>query len=103
MSLANKMTSGKFQKVKVGFGPQVIVFNGKEPTGRHPFGKAFKQVVWNIDEAEGSVETTMFFRICKRIAFIGKTCTPYGIGPVPFITYREKDPIVLGSPSTLPE
>ncbi|MEO0684652.1 MAG: hypothetical protein AAFY76_06280, partial [Cyanobacteria bacterium J06649_11] len=57
------------------------------------------QVVWNIDEAEGSVETTMFFRICQRFAFIGKTCTPYGIGPVPFITYREKDPIILGSPS----
>lgn len=95
--------SGKFQKVKGGFGPLGIVFNGKEPTGRHPFGKAFKQVVWNINEAEGSVETTMFFRICKRIAFIGKTCTPYGIGPVPFITYREEDPIILGSPSTLPE
>ncbi|MEO1374635.1 MAG: hypothetical protein AAFW70_10010 [Cyanobacteria bacterium J06635_10] len=95
--------SGKFQKVKGGFGPLGIVFNGKEPTGRHPFGKAFKQVVWNIDEAEGSVETSMFFRICKKIPFVGKTCTPYGIGPVPFITYREKDPIILGSPSTLPE
>lgn len=95
--------SGKFQKVKGGFGPLGMVFNGKEPTGRHPFGKAFKQVVWNINEAEGSVETTMFFRICKRIAFIGKTCTPYGIGPVPFITYQEKDPIILGTPSTLPE
>lgn len=95
--------SGKFQKVKGGFGLLGMVFNGKEPTGRHPFGKAFKQVVWNINEAEGSVETTMFFRICKRIAFIGKTCTPYGIGPVPFITYQEKDPIILGTPSTLPE
>lgn len=95
--------SGKFQKVKGGFGLLGMVFNGKEPTGRHPFGTSFKQVVWNINEAEGSVETTMFFRICKRIAFIGKTCTPYGIGPVPFITYREKDPIILGSPSTLPE
>ena len=95
--------SGKFQKVKGGFGPLGMVFNGKEPTGRHPFGKAFKQVVWNINEAEGSVETTMFFRICKKILFVGKTCTPYGIGPVPFITYREKDPIILGSPSTLPE
>ncbi|MEM7552624.1 MAG: hypothetical protein AAF378_00720 [Cyanobacteria bacterium P01_A01_bin.84] len=95
--------SGKFQKVKGGFGPLKAVFGGKEPTGRHPFGEAFKQVVWNINEAEGSVETTMFFRICKKIPFVGKTCTPYGIGPVPFITYQEKDPIILGSPSTLPE
>lgn len=95
--------SGKFQKVEGGFGPLGMVFNGKEPTGRHPFGKSFKQVVWNINEAEGSVETTMFFRICKRIPIVGKTCTPYAIGPVPFITYREKDPIILGSPATLTE
>lgn len=95
--------SGKFQKVKGGFGPLKVVFDGKEPTGRHPFGKSFKQVVWNINEDKGTVETTMFFRVCKHIPFIGKTCTPYGIGPVPFITYREKDPIILGSPFTLPE
>ncbi|BAY87779.1 hypothetical protein NIES267_73030 (plasmid) [Calothrix parasitica NIES-267] len=95
--------SGKYQKVEGGFGPLSVVFNGKEPTGRHPFGEAFKQVVWNIYESNGDVETTMFFRVCKRIPLVGKTCTPYGIGPVPFIVYHEKDPIILGSPSTLPE
>ncbi|MBG1268016.1 hypothetical protein [Nostoc sp. WHI] len=94
--------SGKFQKVNGGFGILKALNDGKEPTGRNPFGSSFKQVVWNIDEASGSVETAMFFRICKTIPFIGRTCSPYFIGPVPFIEYREKDPIVLGQPNSLP-
>ncbi|MBW4428384.1 MAG: hypothetical protein KME50_29095 [Nostoc desertorum CM1-VF14] len=94
--------SGKFQKVNGGFGILKALNDGKEPTGRNPFGSSFKQVVWNIYEASGKVETTMFFRICKTIPFIGRTCSPYFIGPVPFIEYREKDPIVLGQPNSLP-
>ncbi|WP_414756428.1 hypothetical protein [Anabaena sp. CCY 9910] len=94
--------SGKVQKVRGGFGLLSALFGGREPTGRNPFGSPFKQVVWNIDEATGSVETAMFFRICKTIPFIGRTCSPYGIGPVPFIEYRELDPIVLGQPNSLP-
>lgn len=90
--------SGKFQKVNGGFGILKALNDGKEPTGRNPFGSSFKQVVWNIYEGSGKVETTMFFRICKTIPFIGRTCSPYFIGPVPFIVYQEKDPIVLGQP-----
>ncbi|MEJ1934328.1 hypothetical protein WDZ92_29375, partial [Nostoc sp. NIES-2111] len=94
--------SGKFQKVNGGFGILKALNGGKEPTGRNPFGSSFKQVVWNIYEGSGKVETTMFFRICKTIPFIGRTCSPYFIGPVPFIVYREQDPIVLGQPNSLP-
>ena len=94
--------SGKFQKVNGGFGILKAINDGQEPTGRNPFGSSFKQVVWNIYEGSGKVETTMFFRICKTIPFIGRTCSPYFIGPVPFIEYREKDPIVLGQPNSLP-
>jgi hypothetical protein len=94
--------SGKFQKVNGGFGILKALNDGKEPTGRNPFGSSFKQVVWNIYEDSGKVETTMFFRICKTIPFIGRTCSPYFIGPVPFIEYQEKDPIVLGQPNSLP-
>ncbi|MBD2254738.1 hypothetical protein H6G14_26230 [Nostoc parmelioides FACHB-3921] len=93
--------SGKVQLVRGGFGILRVLNGGKEPTGRHPFGSAFKQVVWNIDEASGKVQTAMFFRICKRIAFV-RTCSPYFIGYVPFIDYWEKDPIVFGQPNSLP-
>jgi hypothetical protein len=88
--------SGKVQKVSGGFGILKSLNGGKEPTGRNPFGSAFKQVVWDINEAEGSMQTAMFFRICKTIPFAGRTCSPYFIGPVPFIKYREKDPIIFG-------
>ncbi|MBW4635086.1 MAG: hypothetical protein KME30_25260 [Iphinoe sp. HA4291-MV1] len=95
--------SGKFQKVKGGFGILGKLNGGKEPTGRHPFGKAFKQVIWNIDEASGSITTAMFFRICKRGGFIDLGCSPYFIGPVPFFTYKEMDSIILGSPLNIPQ
>lgn len=95
--------SGKFQKVSGGFGILKAVNGGKEPTGRHPFGKSFKQVIWDVNEADGSITTAMFFRFCKTIPFVGRTCTPYFIGPVPFFTYYEKDPIILGAPLTVPK
>lgn len=45
--------SGKVQKVKGGYGILAVANGGLEPTGRHPFGKSFKQVVWDIDESSG--------------------------------------------------
>ncbi len=94
--------SGKDQKVKGGFGILGKLNGGKEPTGRHPFGKSFKQVIWDINEADGSITTAMFFRICKR-GFPNLGCSPYFIGPVPFFTYREMDSIILGTPLNVPK
>ncbi|MEC4813933.1 MAG: hypothetical protein SAK29_11770 [Scytonema sp. PMC 1069.18] len=94
--------SGKFQNVKGGFGILGALNGGKEPTGRHPFGKAFKQALWDINEADGSITSAMFFRICKRGGFIDLGCSPYFIGPIPFFTYKEMDPIILGSPLNVP-
>ncbi|BAZ18345.1 hypothetical protein NIES4071_102300 (plasmid) [Calothrix sp. NIES-4071] len=94
--------SGKYQQVKGGFGILGSLNGGKEPTGRHPFGKAFKQVLWEPNEANGSITSNMYFRICKRGGFIDLGCSPYFIGPVPFFEYREKDPIILGTPLTVP-
>ena len=58
--------SGKYQDVKGGFGVLRAANGGKEPTGRHPFGKAFKLSVWDVDESTGSVSTALHFRICYR-------------------------------------
>lgn len=87
--------SGKFQQVKGGFGVLGAVHGGQEPTGRHPFGDAFKVSVWDVDESSGRVSTALHFRICKRgLPDLG--CTPYFLGPVPFLSYHEKDPIFVG-------
>ncbi|MBW4498783.1 MAG: hypothetical protein KME57_04160 [Scytonema hyalinum WJT4-NPBG1] len=94
--------SGKFQKVRGGFGILGKLNGGKEPTGRHPFGKSFKHVLWDVKESTGTVTSAMFFRICKR-GWIDLGCSPYFIGPVPFFEYKEMDPIILGAPLTVPK
>ena len=94
--------SGKFQQVKGGFGILGALNGGKEPTGRNPFGKAFKQVIWDINEADGSITTAMFFRICKRGGLFDMGCSPYFLGPFPFLPYKETSPIFLGTPLDIP-
>ncbi len=84
--------SGKYQKVRGGEGVLSVVNGGMEPTGRHPFGDAFKVVLWDVDEATGTASTALFFRICRW----GLGCTPYFLGPVPFLNYREKEFMLLG-------
>ncbi len=90
--------SGQFQQVSGGYGILGRLNGGKEPTGRHPFGKAFKQVIWDVNEKDGSITTAMFFRICKRSLFVDFGCSPYFIGPFTFIPYKEKSYIFLGTP-----
>lgn len=87
--------SGQVQQVKGGFGVLGAANGGQEPTGRHPFGEVFKVAVWDTDESTGTASTALFFRICYRgIPDLG--CTPYFLGPVPFLSYREKEPIFVG-------
>jgi hypothetical protein len=83
--------SGKYQEVEGGSGVLRGVNGGMEPTGRHPFGPAFKQVIWEPEERDDTVTSAIFFRACGWGG-----CTPYVIGPFPFITYRINDPIFVG-------
>ena len=76
--------SGKYQEVQGGWGVLRSVNSGREPTGRLPFGSAFKVVVMESDETTDTVDTALFFRFCATA--LG--CTPYFIGPVPFFTYK---------------
>ena len=68
---------------------------GKEPTGRNSFGPAFKVALWKVDETTDTAETAIFFRICKRgIPDLG--CTPYFIGPIPWLPANRESWIILG-------
>lgn len=84
--------SGKYQEVKGGHGILATVNDGKEPTGRHPFGPAFKVVVWDVSETQARATQALFFRIC--MGQLG--CTPYFIGPVPWLSYDETSSMFLG-------
>jgi len=83
--------SGKYQQVEGGWGCLKGVNGGKEPTGRMPFGNAFKVVVMEPDERTDTVDTALYFRFST---FCG--ATPYFIGPVPFFSYRVNSPIFVG-------
>ncbi len=82
--------------VNGGHGVLGAVNCGKEPTGRHPFGKAFKFTIWGTDETTDSVETAIFFRICAKTPFVDLGCTPYFIGPIPFFSFQRDNWIFLG-------
>lgn len=88
--------SGKYQQVRGGRGALAAANGGVEPTGRHPFGNAFKVAVLETDEASGTAETGLYFRMCVRNLFVDLGCTPYFIGPIPWLPVQEEGMIFLG-------
>lgn len=80
--------SGQSQKVPGGTG----CLRGKEPTGRHPFGSQFKMVLRRTIESEGRADFALYFPLsvpCGKRLYI--------IGPIPFLSFHEKDEIFLGA------
>lgn len=70
--------------------------NGMEPTGRLSFGKAFKVVLTDTDESTGTGRFGLYFRVCLRRGIVNLGCTPYFIGPVPWLTTKEKGLVFVG-------
>ncbi|NJK52588.1 MAG: hypothetical protein HC936_06685 [Leptolyngbyaceae cyanobacterium SU_3_3] len=58
--------SGKYQEVQGGWGVLRSVNGGREPTGRLPFGSAFKVVVMEPNETTDTIDTALFFRFCAN-------------------------------------
>lgn len=83
---------GPAQMVKGGHGLLGVVNGGKEPTGRHPYGKSFKVVLEKTVESKGLGDFALYFRYCKGIY----GCTPYFIGPVPWFPSHEGDILFVG-------
>ncbi|WP_242054660.1 hypothetical protein [Nostoc sp. FACHB-190] len=92
-----RWASGSSQKVKGGFGLLGKVNDGKEPTGRLVYGSAFKVVLTKVNESKGTADFGLFLRICANIPFVGKTCTPYFIGPIPWIPVKENELVIVGT------
>ncbi|MEA5551355.1 M23 family peptidase [Anabaena cylindrica UHCC 0172] len=94
LSLEGKQwISGKYQEVEGGWGILKAVNNGREPTGRLPFGKAFKVVVMETDETADTVDTALYFRFCAW----KMGCSPYFIGPIPFFSYQVNALMFVGN------
>lgn len=95
-----RWVSGLSQKVKGGFGPLAKVNGGWEPTGIKVYpGVPFKVVLTSVDETKGTAKFALYFNFCADLPFVGKSCAPYFIGPVPWFPTREKGLIVVASNS----
>jgi Peptidase family M23 len=70
--------------------------DGMEPTGRLSFGKAFKVVLTDTDESTGTGQFGLYFRVCIKKAFFDLGCTPYFIGPIPWLSTHEKGLVFVG-------
>jgi hypothetical protein len=92
-----RWASGSSQQVKGGYGILAAVNGGKEPTGRLVYGSGFKVALTGVSESKGTADFGLFFRICARPPFQQKTCTPYFIGPVPWLPVSENDLVIVGT------
>lgn len=92
-----RWASGLSQQVKGGFGFLSVVNGGKEPTGRLVYGPGFKVALTGVNESKGTADFGLFFRICVRPPLGPRTCTPYFIGPIPWIPVSENNLVILGA------
>lgn len=92
-----RWASGSSQQVLGGYGFLAAVNGGKEPTGRLVYGSGFKVALTGVDESKGTADFGLFFRICVRPPFQAKTCTPYFIGPVPWLPVSENNLVIVGT------
>ncbi len=65
-----------------------------EPTGRHPASNFFKVVITNTSESDGRADLGINGRVCFWWGI--QHCTPYVIGPAPFLPVYEGGYIILG-------
>lgn len=66
----------------------------QEPTGRNVFGRAFKVVITEVTPREA--KTALYFRFCNMEGSQTR-CSPYKVGPIPFVSYHPGDGIPLGA------
>ena len=92
-----RWASGSSQDVFGGYGFLASVNGGKEPTGRLVYGNAFKVILTGVSESKGTADFGLNFRICVRPPFMPKTCTPYFIGPIPWIPVNENNLVIVGT------
>lgn len=90
-----RWVAGSSQKVPGGYGVLKSVNGGKEPTGMMVYGPQFKVVLTGTDETTGAAKFGIYFRHCARTPFFDFGCTPYYIGPFPWISAKETEAVIV--------
>jgi Peptidase family M23 len=96
--------SKKGQSVKGGTGILGKMFGGKEPVHVRPWGDDpnISMAVLSVNDVKGDAQLGFYLRICAEPPFMPKTCTPYAIGPIPFMTVHEGEMVVIQSTNPPP-
>jgi murein DD-endopeptidase MepM/ murein hydrolase activator NlpD len=96
--------SKKGQSVKGGTGPLGKMFGGKEPVHIRPWGDDpnISMAVLSVNDVKGDAQLGFYLRVCAQPPLMPKTCTPYAIGPIPFMTVHEGDTVVIQSTNPPP-
>lgn len=81
--------SGDVQSVPGGSG--CLRGAGREPTGRHPYGSAFKVVLRNLNEQTDTAQVWRYTRTCNWCG-----CTPYNIPAGVIGTWSPGQQVFLG-------
>ena len=77
-----------------GDGELAQINEGREPVGMTPFGGAFLVVPQTV--TTNDFQTVLYFRTCRSEGE-AIDCSPYGIGPLPFIAYPAGSNIFVGA------
>lgn len=91
-----RWASGETQQVEGGEKFLKIINGGKEPTGRLVFGEVFKVVVTKTNESLDLASTGLYLRVCIKDLFVDLGCSPYFIGPIPWIPMRQGHLVLMG-------
>lgn len=102
--VVGSLDSSKGQSVEGGRGPLKGFFGGKEPVHIRPWGDSpnVALAATNVTDETGMVDFSFYLRFCIEPPFSDKTCTPYGIGPIPFISLHQNDVVVIQAKGQVP-
>lgn len=92
-----KRWAWKGQQVEGGKGILKVVNGGKEPAGALVYGDIFKVAMTKASESEGRAEFGLYFNVCIKGLFYDLGCTPYFIGPIPWLPVQEKGLVIVVS------
>ncbi|WP_073609764.1 hypothetical protein [Phormidium tenue] len=86
---------GQLQVGGLGTGDLTTVNQGLEPLGAAIYNPSFKVVPHWVSRDE--IQLVAYFRTCRRSGEgTAADCSPYGIGPIPFMVVKPGDAVFLG-------
>jgi hypothetical protein len=94
-----QIVDGDTQRVRGGYGLLGNISGGQEAPGFYPYGDRIKEVYYNFQAQDGTIDRGWYFDFCHSSWFVDFGCTPHFIGPIPTGSLHEGSqvPLLLGN------